>query len=98
MYPAIFAIWKGRGLPERIDSKPADTAPPGAHSVAIEDEANEDIPEVARRLWNELLCACGEANCARPTLAACACEYAGKKRQEIFRPSPPARLRLARAR
>jgi hypothetical protein len=23
VYPAIFAIWKGRGLPERIDSEPA---------------------------------------------------------------------------
>jgi Cu(I)/Ag(I) efflux system membrane protein CusA/SilA len=30
VYPAIFAIWKGRGLPERIDSEPA--APPRVFS------------------------------------------------------------------
>lgn len=60
------------------------TAPLRARSVAIDEEGDEDIPEVARRLWKELLCTCGEETCARPTLAACACEYAGKKRQDIL--------------
>lgn len=40
------------------------------------------VPEVARRLWHDLLCLCGE--CEHETLEACTCEYAAERRREIL--------------
>jgi hypothetical protein len=45
-------------------------------------DTSANVPAVAR-LWDELLCTCGESDCARPTLSRCGCEYAQKERQRI---------------
>lgn len=47
-----------------------------------ESEAN--TPEVARRLWHDLLCTCTEKDCVHESLEACTCEYAEKRRNEIL--------------
>lgn len=47
-------------------------------------ESGAEVPAVARRLLDELLCTCGEPDCARPPLAACRCDYAQKKRKQII--------------
>ena len=44
--------------------------------------APAEVPDVARRLWHDLLCLCGE--CEHKTLEACECNYAADRRQEIL--------------
>jgi hypothetical protein len=47
-------------------------------------ESQAKIPEVARRLWRDLLCSCPEKDCEHESLEACRCDYAAKRRSEIL--------------
>jgi len=58
------------------------TAPP-ANTVTV-TEGETTVPEVARRLWRDLLCTCSEKDCVHESLDACTCHYAEKRRNEIL--------------
>ena len=57
--------------------------PQPADSVAPTDR-DAKVPEVARRLWRDLLCTCPEKDCEHESLDACTCHYAEKRRNEIL--------------
>lgn len=58
---------------------PSTIAAPGPSASA---DAHPPVPDVARRLWHDLLCLCGE--CSGKTLEACECSYAADRREEIL--------------
>ena len=58
------------------------TAPP-ANTVSV-NEGETKVPDVARRLWRDLLCTCPEKDCVHESLDACTCHYAEKRRGEIL--------------
>jgi len=58
------------------------TAPLSTSVSATEPETR--VPEVARRLWRDLLCTCPEKDCVHESLDACTCHYAEKRRNEIL--------------
>ncbi len=53
-------------------------------AAADDSEDENDAPAVGRRLCEELLCTCGESDCARPPLAHCKCEEAATRRRAIL--------------
>ena len=61
---------------------PTDNAAPAPldHSHAADVEA--DTPQVARKLFEDLVCLCGD--CKRLTLAACGCGWADRERKQIL--------------
>jgi hypothetical protein len=64
---------------EGSGTAPTTHAEPSGSASA---SATTGIPDVARRLWHDLLCLCGE--CEHKTLEACECNYAADRRQEIL--------------
>ena len=64
------------GSPEMNPSaiaEPRPSASAGAH---------RQVPDVARHLWHDLMCLCGE--CDHKTLEGCECGYAAERRDEIL--------------
>ena len=57
---------------------------PSTSSKLDADVDDPDVPEVARRLWSELLCKCHEPDCQEPPLAHCKCADAARERQRIL--------------
>ena len=47
----------------------------------VSEADDEPAPAVARRLWSELYCMCGD--CQEMTLAACPCDWATKERADM---------------
>jgi cytochrome c-type biogenesis protein CcmF len=57
----------------------------GKHVVAEggnSDENDATVPPIARKLWSDIVCQCGD--CKRLTLAACTCTQARDERQRIL--------------
>ncbi len=64
------------------DASGAIATTPMVPSGSVSASTPADVPDVARRLWHDLLCMCGE--CEHKTLEACECSYAADRRQEIL--------------
>lgn len=45
-------------------------------------DLHREVADVARRLWHDLICLCGE--CDHKTLEVCECGYAAERRDEIL--------------
>jgi len=60
------------------------TASALAPTTSAAPPTDEVVPAVALRLFRDLMCRCGEPNCAHEPLEACPCKFAGKERERII--------------
>ena len=81
---ALVARTLSLSVAHRADAEPQKSESTGmsrhSHTGKV-NSALEPAPPVARRLWADLLCMCGE--CKEVTLADCGCENAAQERKRI---------------
>ena len=63
---------------------PASSASSGTSTSSAPAGTAVDVPDVARRLWHDLLCTCDEPDCSQQSLEGCHCPFAAKERQKIL--------------
>jgi hypothetical protein len=62
----------------------ATVSAPSSSASAASPSNEGEVPDVAHRLWHDLLCTCSEPDCSHEPLEDCACEYAVNEREKIL--------------
>lgn len=68
--------------PARADDAVPPMSFPADAGLPLDQIGRADVPDVARELFHDLACTCGE--CKHLSLASCPCGFAGEARQEIL--------------
>ncbi len=58
---------------------------PSSSPSAVSHSSDGEVPDVAHRLWHDLLCTCSELDCSHEPLEDCSCKYAVKEREKILK-------------
>lgn len=80
---SIGSLHSAAALAQVAPAPAGSLAPVPADSVSPAG-GEAKVPEVARRLWRDLLCTCPEKDCVHESLDACTCPFAEKRRSEIL--------------